>query len=364
MRIMKQLQFLAFCLMMASSAFTFGVSGTLLFKDQRLYEQPSEESENVLQLPVDTVFDNEGNLYVLDASAKCIFVWNKQGKLAATLGREGEGPGEFIFRVAARSKIAYNGKQIIVLDGPAKKIHYFENMKFLKTEIVSNHLGRLPFFKALKNGSFLLWEQEYRDKVPFSLVYLTDKDFATKTILLEFEDTMFKRNAKKGWNYDPTSSRPVVFADYHSDHIIVGDSNVSMVRIFDLEGTLKREIAVTLIPQLVAQKDKDNINGRLKWIKPPHKAVWQEYKRLYDIAVPLLKNHTLIARYSPYEGLYDGIVYNGEGKPVGEYQGYFGEYGGFTVQKTGVLLFHNDENGDFSIKLAKPILKEKSQSQE
>ncbi len=40
-------------------------------------------------------FDADGNLYVLDASAGHVVVLDSQGQLARTIGRQGQGPGEF-----------------------------------------------------------------------------------------------------------------------------------------------------------------------------------------------------------------------------------------------------------------------------
>ena len=65
------------------------------------------EQEFVLDdstMPGDTFFkslgtvacDAEGNIYVVDSGAKNIKKFNSHGKFLKTIGREGQGPGEFL----------------------------------------------------------------------------------------------------------------------------------------------------------------------------------------------------------------------------------------------------------------------------
>jgi len=127
-----------------------------------------------LSLPVEVVIDKENRLYILDAGAKCLFVWNADGSFLTRLGREGDGPGEFRFMDPGRCELGYDGEQVIVLDDKALKWHTFKGTEFQKTTLKDNKLARIGYFKCLTNGKYVIWEQEHRGAVAWSKVYITE----------------------------------------------------------------------------------------------------------------------------------------------------------------------------------------------
>jgi|GEM_PF-4824799 len=90
--------------------------------------------------------DDEGNLYVADGKHKTIFKFSKDGEFIKTIGREGQGPGEFMDEFM---EISFgNDKKIYVVDNVRLKI------------IVYGKDGE--FIKELKSPFFML---SRRDKV-------------------------------------------------------------------------------------------------------------------------------------------------------------------------------------------------------
>lgn len=55
----------------------------------------SENDENYLWRPQRFLFDDKGDVFVLDNKAKRIFKFNSKGEFIKKAGREGQGPGEF-----------------------------------------------------------------------------------------------------------------------------------------------------------------------------------------------------------------------------------------------------------------------------
>ena len=67
-------------------------------------------------------FDRSGNLYVLDASAPQVVVIGADGQLAMTIGRAGEGPGEFDF---VSDLVVWRDGRFAVFDSGRNGIHLF-----------------------------------------------------------------------------------------------------------------------------------------------------------------------------------------------------------------------------------------------
>jgi len=58
-------------------------------------EMDSENEELIFYMPTDIAFDSEGNVYILDSGNHRIQKFSPQGDYLATIGRMGQGPGEF-----------------------------------------------------------------------------------------------------------------------------------------------------------------------------------------------------------------------------------------------------------------------------
>ncbi len=54
-----------------------------------------EDDDEIFGVITDIIADDEGNFYMLDAQLNEIKVYSEDGKYLRTIGREGEGPGEF-----------------------------------------------------------------------------------------------------------------------------------------------------------------------------------------------------------------------------------------------------------------------------
>jgi hypothetical protein len=54
-----------------------------------------EDDEEIFGVITDIISDNDGNVYMLDAQLNEIKVYSEDGEYLRTIGREGEGPGEF-----------------------------------------------------------------------------------------------------------------------------------------------------------------------------------------------------------------------------------------------------------------------------
>ena len=85
-----------------TSLFTMLTTALLMINPVKLtpileLEPVSEDSDMFMQVPFDLTIGNDGRIYIADALAKTIFFWEKDGTFGGTIGKGGQGPGEFRF---------------------------------------------------------------------------------------------------------------------------------------------------------------------------------------------------------------------------------------------------------------------------
>jgi len=98
-----------------------------------------EEYENFAGV-TDVAFDHTGNLYVLDATAYRVVVFDARGRYFRTIGRQGDGPGEFGFPSAIA---LLPGGELVVNDAAKSNLQIFgPDGTFLRTVVVAEELGR------------------------------------------------------------------------------------------------------------------------------------------------------------------------------------------------------------------------------
>jgi sugar lactone lactonase YvrE len=110
------------------------------------------EDENLaFSSPLDMAVDAAGNIFILDSGNQRIQVFGADGKYLRTIGRRGQGPGEF----ESLSSIAVDPKgNLHVLDGAQKRIQVFTPRgEVLKT--VTTPKLRLDQLRLLASGSMV-----------------------------------------------------------------------------------------------------------------------------------------------------------------------------------------------------------------
>jgi len=88
----------------------------------------------------DVAFDARGNLYVLDATGYRIIVFDPAGKYLRTIGRKGDGPGEFGLPMAMA---ILPGGELVVNDAAKSNLQIFgPDGTFRRTMVLPEALGR------------------------------------------------------------------------------------------------------------------------------------------------------------------------------------------------------------------------------
>jgi len=85
---------------------------------EELWRIGGEDDEEIFGVITDIVVDDDGNVYMLDAQLNEIKVYDTDGEFLRTIGREGEGPGEF--RGASNMFMVPGGNIGVLQTFPAK----------------------------------------------------------------------------------------------------------------------------------------------------------------------------------------------------------------------------------------------------
>ncbi len=108
----------------------------------------------VLEIPVSVSLHSSGNVYVCDGTAADIKVFDGLGKFSGTIGRKGQGPGEF----SARSLVHVSEHALLVWDRSTRKLSLFTlGGRFLKSlEFIQARDGYPMQMRSLPDGRFVI----------------------------------------------------------------------------------------------------------------------------------------------------------------------------------------------------------------
>ena len=123
----------------------------------------NENDDNYLfYIILDIDVDVEGNIYVVDSNNFRIQEFNKNGKFVQTIGRKGEGPGEFTYPIQITVDI-YSG-QIIAIDHKVGQIEIFnKNGKYVNSFHPPHHINEI--FQADNESYFVVFNKMLPDSL-------------------------------------------------------------------------------------------------------------------------------------------------------------------------------------------------------
>jgi sugar lactone lactonase YvrE len=227
---------------------------------QTIGDLNTEDENLAFNSPSDVACDSAGNIYILDAANQRIQKFSPEGKFLATIGRKGQGPGEFNF--PSSLDVDPNGN-LVVLDGFVKKIQILTpEGKEQKTILVP----KFSLFKTRPMKSGLLAagaypmmgggrEEEKKETAPFRLVRLIDETGAAQKefgIIHDYGDSMS--------NYYGNIFRFDIDAD---DNVYLSFTNQNRVEKYSPDGRLLwRSDRPLNYPAGVLEKGKVERSGR------------------------------------------------------------------------------------------------------
>ncbi len=121
--------------------------GKTSIKPTEMWRAGGEDEEVIFGVVSDVALDAQGNLYALDMQLSQISVFDPDGNLVRTIGREGEGPGEF--RRANQLFITPDNKVAVSQSMPGKIVMLTPDGK---------PAGNFPIPEAPDGGTQMIWD--------------------------------------------------------------------------------------------------------------------------------------------------------------------------------------------------------------
>jgi hypothetical protein len=201
--------------------------------------------------------DDKGNFYVSDIDNKRIQKYDPQGKYLLTIGRAGQGPGEFDFLTTVRFDKDNN---LYVYDFGNQRISFFNrNGKFLRqinTQRMSFDLFVNSKEYIVGSVNELLPEMDgYKVIIKFGLF---DKE--CKAVKILHRDEEIRKRIEGGGSAHQGVFKPrLIYKINHKDIIYYGYPDKYEINICSPEGKLFKKIVRDYEPEPVTKKDKDEV---------------------------------------------------------------------------------------------------------
>jgi hypothetical protein len=293
--------------------------------------QGSETEEEQMFQDIHTLdVDSEGNIYVLDEGAADIKVFNGAGKHVRTIGRQGQGPGEFAFPIMV---LVTPQAELLVHDmnQRALKILDFEG-NFLRQLSIADMIQFtgprfLPGGRMV--GSHLVPAQE-----PLAELKLFDGELEPLLTIVSLPVEpppvlhYFAGNSMTGLRWNLNNRGEVVWGDFLELEYVL--------HIHDVQGNLLRTIEREYDVIRITEADKEPLLRKMFGDNPPPPQ--------WDIRIP--------DRYPPFSGLScddSGRIYvktyTQGGGEVGEAYDVFDAEGRYMAQVTlpvPLMVMRND----------------------
>jgi len=209
--------------------------------------------------------DDEGNFYVSDFDNKRIQKYDQQGKYLLTIGRAGQGPGEFEFLSMPRFDVQNN---LYVYDFISRRISFFDrNGKFLrqisKLEMSIDMYVNTKGFIVGSTSAYIQQKGGFKNVINFGLF---DKECKAIKILFTDEDER-KRIWEKGigTSVNQKAFKPnLIYKLINQDIIYYGYPDKYEINICSPEGKLIKRITRDYYPQKISLKDKNDYFKHIK----------------------------------------------------------------------------------------------------
>jgi len=226
-----------------------------LKEDLRLGGDPAREVSYFPKGASLTV-DAAGNLYVIDRGNRRVQMFDKNGNFVRTIGRRGQGPGEYMF--AGSVYIDVDGN--ISVDGGREQIIFSKEGVFLKKVAVSKFMSQ----KMLgPGGSFIGTTQPSAAQGdPKHELIRVEPDGKVFRTLAEFRGEISR--AKRAIAYH-SYSNSIEFAPVGPDAFVYGFTDEYKLYVADFEGRTILVMTKDEKPQSISGREKDETRKNGVW---------------------------------------------------------------------------------------------------
>ena len=263
------------------------------------------------------IADNYGRIYALDNKAARIQVYNKNGEYVETIGRKGQGPGEF--SVPFNFFMDENGI-IFLLDTMARKIIIFSNdWKYLKS-ISFNEIPRSHFFVD-KSGNifFSTLASEPKGNMYINFIKWDPKENMKRKIFSDFFLKMII-SRKGSFFYDHPYLQHYYFLRLVGNTVVFIKSLEPAIYYFSNEGEVLYKVLKEEKTEKITKKEKEMVfSESFEWLeKGRHDEVFfSEFRPVYSGLLVDDENRIYLEIFKPIHDKstrYSYYVFNEKGR--------------------------------------------------
>jgi hypothetical protein len=280
-------------------------TGKVRFEKEFVLDDNAMPADSYFENPSTLTCDPNGNIYVADSGALNIKKFDMQGNFLKTIGREGQGPGEF----GGLYYSTYAKDRLVVWDSGNRRLCAFApDGKFVTSTNISYESGSVRKLRGLPTGEVLVeMEKNFRnepDKAQECRIDLYSEDL--KFVRNIYERRLWRKKYIRTKEYGVTTLYFPYSADVRWDvapdgRIIIGFSDSYELEIFDRSGKKISTISHTYEPVNVTEKDKKDFFDRI--------AFYREGERLKEVPEYITK-YTEFPKKRP---VYENILVDAEG---------------------------------------------------
>jgi hypothetical protein len=221
-----------------------------IVKEELSIGEAEGRKEYMLSGVIDIAVDDADNIYAADRKENHIRVFDKNGRYVRTIGRPGQGPGEFDGRITKIQITPQN--ELLAYDRRAFKLTFFSlDGDYLRTVILQG-VQALRISKNTK-GNYLVGTVEFQGQ------YGTNT-FRSSMEVRDYNSdfTLIKTLVKDKLRDADVPLRPGMLARFpSSDLIVCGFTDSYEFQIMDSEGKIFRKILKEYDPIEISEREKE-----------------------------------------------------------------------------------------------------------
>lgn len=236
-------------------------SGSIRFVPELTIDDTSMPEDTFFEGVSSIVCDNDGNIYICDYKANNIKKFNASGKHLKTIGRKGQGPGEFNMPL----EIAVTDDRLIVWDMGNRRLCTLTAVgEFIKSVQIFRGEGRPQKMRPLPNGNIVIeLEKIYfgeQDKPQDCLIEIYSPDLEKiKTLYTQqVWRNKFMRIESMFTNIIQPFSPLVCWDVSPEGKIVIGYPREYKIDLYDSEGGKISSFSHSYEPVKVTDKDKES----------------------------------------------------------------------------------------------------------
>jgi len=234
-------------------------SGKIRLEQKLLITDENLPEGSFFENPRGVTGDLDGNIYVVDYHAHHILKFDSSGKFIKLLGREGEGPGEFI----GPYRITFAEDKLVVYELSKRRINTLDtNGNSINNVLMETTEGSLRGIRGLPNGNILVRMEKsylwYEDRPQNCMLFIFSPELKSLKKIYEHEIVRNKYITKPvRTNVPQPFHADVCWAITPDGKIVIGYAKTYDISLYDPEKGKLFSFSHEFKPVKVTKEDKD-----------------------------------------------------------------------------------------------------------